>query len=162
MVVGSGVASGPLVLSASCMKLNFEFGVKLPMPAPELKWIVRFTHSSAQGVVVRWLPDPAPELVQVFEDVMPKIFVYETRTAYVFKVPLVMLRSCPLCEPGVCSLAVPLVLGTLVRSKIVPWPDALTPPSPERMISVMVLVEPAPLVRMKSVVNVSFALFSDH
>ncbi len=39
------------------------------MPAPELKWIVKFAHSSAQGAVVRWLPDPAPELVQVFGDV---------------------------------------------------------------------------------------------
>jgi len=85
-----------------------------------------------------------------------------TRTEYVLRVPLVMLRSCPLWEPGVCSLAVPLVLGTLVRSKIVPWPEALTPPSPERMMLVMLLVEPAPLVRIKSVVNVSPALLSDH
>ena len=74
MVAGSGVVSGPLVLSASCIKLKTELGVKLPIPAPELKWIVRLTHSSAQGAVVRWLPDPAPALVHVFEDVTLKIF----------------------------------------------------------------------------------------
>src|SRR5436190_14870482 len=94
MVAGSGVVSGPVVLSASCMKLNVELGVKLPIPAPELKWIVRLTHSSAQGAVVRWLFDPAPELVQVFGDVTLKMFEYVTRTEYVLRVPLVMLRSC--------------------------------------------------------------------
>ena len=85
MVAGSGTADpstgvvrAPMVLSASCWKLNVEFGVKLPIPAPELKCMFRVAHASAQGAVVRWLFDPVPELVQVFEDVMAKISVYVT------------------------------------------------------------------------------------
>ena len=75
MVAGSGVTSAPSVLSASCIKLNVEFGVKLPMLAPVLKCNVRVAHSSAHGAVVRWLPDPVPEFVQIFEDVTLKMFV---------------------------------------------------------------------------------------
>ena len=50
------------------------------MPEPELKWIFSVDHSSPQGAVVRWLPDPVPELVQLFEDETLKTFEYVTRT----------------------------------------------------------------------------------